>query len=427
MELLDQFLDRLPDGSYRLYHATFPEFLTGQATAGAADPFHLDPGAWHELIAGRLIRANPNWLTCTDGYALAHTPSHLTEALRLQTNKGKPENISALSGLLIDLVTDSAWHDRLRAVTGGDTAALAELTMTIQLLTIDPAHLDLLSGWQPGMCTHPNPDLTALARIVWHRDRLHHRNRAVPTNLPAVWVRLGQPTRAENLARAIPKPRSRANALTMVSGALTRAGQHHEAERIAESIDDPEFRAKALLKVAEALTLAGQHQQAERVAEEIRRAGEKAEQVARGIDDPEHRAGTLLRVMKVLTEAGLHQDAKRLAEETRRAAEKAERVAMREDDPRSRAHALTSVVVLLARAEQQEDTQRLAATGGSPRKPSGPPAASTALRTGRLSSHGSRRRWPTQSTTRTPSGSRRTRSGSPAVSTIQGSRRSCSP
>jgi hypothetical protein len=95
LEDLGQFLDRLPDGRHRLYHATFPEFLTGKDTAGAGDPFHVDPAYWHALLAGRLTRANPDWTACTDTYALAHTPAHLMEAIRLQAEPKAEEKLTA--------------------------------------------------------------------------------------------------------------------------------------------------------------------------------------------------------------------------------------------------------------------------------------------------------------------------------------------
>ena len=162
LEDLTQFLDRLPDGTYRLYHATLPEFLTGQATAGAADPFHVDPGAWHELIAGRLRRANhPDWLACTDRYALAHTPGHLTEGLQLRTDKeGRKQLAEALTDLLstfefleakaaglgIDAVLDD-----LRAGTGllaQEGGAPSELGVWLRLLDSQAHHL---RGWDRSM------------------------------------------------------------------------------------------------------------------------------------------------------------------------------------------------------------------------------------------------------------------------------------
>jgi WD40 repeat protein len=101
LEDLSQFLDRSPDGRYRLYHATFPEFLTGQATARPADPFHVDPAYWHGLLGGRLIRANTNWLSGTDRYALAHTPTHLAAAIHIG-EEGTDDLQKRLTSLLLD-------------------------------------------------------------------------------------------------------------------------------------------------------------------------------------------------------------------------------------------------------------------------------------------------------------------------------------
>jgi WD40 repeat protein/energy-coupling factor transporter ATP-binding protein EcfA2 len=161
LEELEQFLDRLPDGTYRLYHATFPEFLTGQASAGAADPFHVDPGAWHGLLAGRLIRANPDWLACTDRYALAHTPAHLTEGLQLRTDE---EGRKQLAVTLTDLLSTfefleakaaglgiDAVLDDLRAGTGllaEEGGAPSELGVWLRLLDSQAHHL---RGWDRSM------------------------------------------------------------------------------------------------------------------------------------------------------------------------------------------------------------------------------------------------------------------------------------
>src|SRR5664279_982092 len=155
-------------------------------------------------------------------------------------------------GRLVDLATDVARSERLRAITGGDTAALAELTMALQLLTTDPAHPEQLTGWRPGTCTHPDPDLDAIATVAWHRDRLKSRNPAIPDTLPAVWVKLGQPQRANNSALAIPEPGSQAAALTNVATALIQAGQLDHAIRVTEearrvaAVIDPWSRPKAL-------------------------------------------------------------------------------------------------------------------------------------------------------------------------------------
>ena len=90
---------------------------------------------------------------------------------------------------LISLATDAARQDRMLAYTYGDAAALAEITTARQLIL-----------------ARPDPDLAALGRLAVYQDRLVNRNRAVPTELPALWARLGQSHRAEALARSIPDP-----------------------------------------------------------------------------------------------------------------------------------------------------------------------------------------------------------------------------
>jgi WD40 repeat protein len=134
---LAQFLDPLPDGRYRLYHATFPEFLIGAATASPADPFHVNPAAGHGLLAGRMLRANPDWLACQDRYALAYTPAHLTQTIRLQTDReGRQELTTALTRLLSNL----GFLERKTAVLGID-AVLEDLTTTLEVAPGNPVLL----------------------------------------------------------------------------------------------------------------------------------------------------------------------------------------------------------------------------------------------------------------------------------------------
>ena len=75
---------------------------------------------------------------------------------------------------------DPGRHRTLLDVTGGDGAALAEIT----------AAQDALLGREP-------PDLDSMVLLAFRRDTLTHRNRRIPTRLPAVWGRLGHPLRAE--------------------------------------------------------------------------------------------------------------------------------------------------------------------------------------------------------------------------------------
>jgi WD40 repeat protein/energy-coupling factor transporter ATP-binding protein EcfA2 len=123
IEGLAQFLDIRQGRWYRLYHVTFPEFLTGESTAAADVPFHVDPGIWHGRLAGRLLRANPDWLSCQDRYALAYTPAHLTEAIRLQDNDRARQHVAAA---LTEVLANIEFLERKATVMGVD-ALLADL------------------------------------------------------------------------------------------------------------------------------------------------------------------------------------------------------------------------------------------------------------------------------------------------------------
>ena len=102
---------------------------------------------------------------------------------------------------LIACATDWARHDRMLDITGGDTAALTEIT-DVQ---------DLLLRLE-------EPDLPALARLNVHRSVIADRNAHVPPILPTVWAMAGHPERAEALARAITDPNERARGAGRAGG-----------------------------------------------------------------------------------------------------------------------------------------------------------------------------------------------------------------
>ncbi|MCS7484137.1 hypothetical protein ACFFQW_28960 [Umezawaea endophytica] len=81
--------------------------------------------------------------------------------------------------------TDSARQNRLREATGGDAAALAEIEHAAVVVF-----------------ENEDLDLDAMVLLAAHRQRLVERN-AYPASLPAVWAAVGQPDRAEALARSM--------------------------------------------------------------------------------------------------------------------------------------------------------------------------------------------------------------------------------
>lgn len=129
---------------------------------------------------------------------------------------------------MVDCATDQARHHRMLELTGGDTTALTEIAATMDAIR-----------------TQPTPDLKIMGRLAVHRDHLAERNTNIPTDLPAVWAALGQPTRAEALARAITNPQRRDRALSGVVKAVAGRGDRTRAQILAGSIADPEEQQRA--------------------------------------------------------------------------------------------------------------------------------------------------------------------------------------
>ena len=230
---------------------------------------------------------------------------------------------------LVACATDAARHERMLDITGGDAAALNEVTITLDLIA-----------------AQDDPDLTAALRLARHRDYLADRNTNIPTQLPAVWATLGQHIRAEALAASITDLNEQADALAAVAGALAEAGQHEQAaamasraETVARSITDPDRQARALAAVAGALAEAGQHEQ--------------AETVARSITDPDRQAQALAAVAGALAEAAQHEQAAAMASE-------AATVARSITAPDGQAQALAAVAGALAEAGQHEQAETVA-------------------------------------------------------------------
>ena len=208
--------------------ATARAYFGGQRLAGYQDRLH----AWAEEYRDR------GWPGGTPEYLLSGY-------FQMLTATGDTARLAACA-------TDAARHERMLDITGGDAAALNEVTITLDLIA-----------------AQDDPDLTAALSLARHRDYLTDRNTNIPASLPAVWATLGQHIRAEALAASITDPDRQAQALAAVAGALAEAGQHEQAATVARSITDPDWQAQALAAVAGALAKAGQHEQAETVARSI--------------------------------------------------------------------------------------------------------------------------------------------------------------
>jgi tetratricopeptide (TPR) repeat protein len=170
---------------------------------------------------------------------------------------------------MISCALDRTRHDWMRDVSGGDTAALTEITTT-----------------QDVMLDHGDLDLRAMTLLAVHRDNLTRRNANIPVGLPAVWALLGHPLRAEALARSILSPQRRVRALAALGEALAGRDSHDraltgvdaivpharevvfEAEAVARRITNPELRASTLAVVARTMTRIGDADRAQELAHE---------------------------------------------------------------------------------------------------------------------------------------------------------------
>ncbi len=100
LERLGQFLDR-EGGRYRLYHSTFPEFLTSRGTREKHLDCYLDPLEWHRKIVAHFLTAyGDNWAECDDEYGLSYIVQHVLDA--------------RLYDMLDSIFTDAFMNARLR-------------------------------------------------------------------------------------------------------------------------------------------------------------------------------------------------------------------------------------------------------------------------------------------------------------------------
>ncbi|MEU8606411.1 hypothetical protein AB0C29_00155 [Actinoplanes sp. NPDC048791] len=141
---------------------------------------------------------------------------------------------------LTELVTDPRRHDLLHRTTGGDAAALTEIT----------------TGYET-LARHDPGNLLGLLRIAHRRDEVAARNDDLPVELVTIWVALDQPARAASLARGIVNVHGRAHALATLVTALIEHGDLDSAERVTADIGTPIWRSHALLELAEAAATAG--------------------------------------------------------------------------------------------------------------------------------------------------------------------------
>ncbi|WP_426503355.1 hypothetical protein ACPPVO_37765 [Dactylosporangium sp. McL0621] len=146
---------------------------------------------------------------------------------------------------LVACAADRVRHDRMLEITGGDTAALAEITAAQDRILGRPAELDLV----------------LMARLARRRDELAERNAKTPIEAPAVWALIGHVGRAEAMAQSIPDPFRQAGALAELIDAVSTIGDGERVVILADwaadavrSIADHHQQTLALVALITAVT-----------------------------------------------------------------------------------------------------------------------------------------------------------------------------
>jgi hypothetical protein len=188
-----------PD-SYTLAHDKLHEAATSYLVGEALEDYRTRLHSWAERYRHR------GWPDGTPEYLLHGYPGMLRVADDLTR--------------MVALATDRSRYNRMLEVTGSDLAALDEITAA-----------------QDVMCDHPQPDLRALTRLAVHRDALVDRNAAIPTELPALWLDLGDPRYAVSLAEGITPAGRQRDALLLLIVRLAAKGRRDRAAELAARLD----------------------------------------------------------------------------------------------------------------------------------------------------------------------------------------------
>ncbi|MFE2757997.1 hypothetical protein ACFXGA_38945 [Actinosynnema sp. NPDC059335] len=159
---------------------------------------------------------------------------------------------------MLSCATDPARRRRLRAMTGGDGAGLAEITAT-----------------QDALLGDEHPDLVALTRLSVHRADLFGHTGRLPLSLPAGWAMLGDVDRARSMIDAFEEPHHRVSAFLTASRAVRRVGRTVEADELLDRAEktalplDRHFTSAPLRWVIDELARIGAYERAETAVDRV--------------------------------------------------------------------------------------------------------------------------------------------------------------
>ena len=186
---------------------------------------------------------------CRTGRALlAEFESQLISWISSYASRGWPQDTPQFAGTgyfgllkrrgefatILAVVTDPLRQQFLRRLFGGDQSALLEIEVA----------QELSNGLR-------EPNLGVLARLAFHRERLNKLDSRVPSELPALFERLGMTTRAWWAIRSIPVAAARDKALSLLGLTLAHMDAVDRAEWIVSSIGNNGIRQETLVSLAE--------------------------------------------------------------------------------------------------------------------------------------------------------------------------------
>jgi tetratricopeptide (TPR) repeat protein len=196
---LGQFLSET-SGRYRLYHSTFPEFLTSSRTRERHPDFYRDPLTWHRRIASHYRNGATDWAAVdwprADDYGLTHLAAHVY-ALR----------------------DTQSWRQELYRLPCS-TLMWAKLD---RFGSYQPFAQDLLLALAAAESEQP-PNLVEEIRASWASSTLKELSGDVPPEALGVLTRLGKAARARGFASLIRDGATRSEAFRFIGTALMDQG-----------------------------------------------------------------------------------------------------------------------------------------------------------------------------------------------------------
>ncbi|MFX0593491.1 hypothetical protein [Melissospora conviva] len=215
----------------------------------------LQQQATQRLGDARLQAYRQRLHTWADGYRTQGWPAGTPEYLlrdycrMLQASGDLPR--------LVACALDTARHDRMLQDTGGDAAAIEEISTA-----------------QDAILAQAQPDLLAMCQLAVQRDNLTYRNSNIPMALPKLRALLGEVRQAEAMVRSMTDVNRRSVAVALLVPVVAAAGHNDRARDLACSIPSPLFiesslRAQTLADLVDVVATAGDYSRADSLIQDI--------------------------------------------------------------------------------------------------------------------------------------------------------------